>query len=148
MNDENLVFYIEDMSQPVIRAGDSIVSFSPGGGSYNTHQIPEWAYQRLLSGTATVFLAQQESDTLRIRVGYKNSQSASTLIRRVHELEKQVEIEHITISPYSHFIMNQFPVVADIRYEKDNLDGLLYILKDMDFELLDPTNTEYIQIIK
>jgi len=147
MNDESLVLYIEDMSRPIVRVGESIVSFSPGG-SFNTHQIPEWAYQRLLSGTATVFQASQESDVLKIRVGYKNSQSASTLISRAYELEKQIEIERITIAHHSQYTINQFPVIADIRYEKDNLDSLLYVLKDMDFELLDTTNTEHIKIIK
>jgi len=148
MNDESLALYIEDMSRPVVRAGESIVSFSPGGGSLNSHQIPEWAYQRLLSGTAKVFQATLESDVLKIRIGYKNSQSASTLISRAHELEKQIEIEKITISHHSYDTIKQFPVIADLRYEKDNLDSLLYVLKDMDFELLDTTNTEYIKIIK
>jgi len=148
MNDESLALYIEDMSQPVIKSGESIVSFTPGGSSFNTHQIPEWAYQRLLSGTATVFQATRESDILKIRIGYKNCQYASTLISRAYELEKQIEIQHITISSHSQHPLNQFPIIADIRYEKDNLDGLVYVLKDMDFELLDPTNNEHINIIK
>jgi len=148
MDDEDLILYIEEMSTPVIREGENIVTFSPGGDKFNAHQVPEWAYQRLLSDSPKVHRANQSSDALRIRVGYKNSQAAGTLISRVCELEKRIEIEHITITPHSQIAKNQFTVIADICYAKDNLDSLLYVLQDIEVGFLDTTNTEYISIIK
>jgi len=148
VNDDDRTLSIEEYSIPVTLEGESIVTFSPGGGHYNMHQIPEWAYQKLLSDSPRVETATQSSDCLRIRVAYRDSQSAGTLISRVCELENRVEIENISITPYAQIDMIKFPVVADICYTKDNIDGLLYVLQGIDVVFLLATNSEHITIKK
>ena len=148
MNDDDRALSIEEYSIPVTREGESIVTFCPGGGKYNIHQIPEWAYLKLLSDTPQVETAAQSSDCLRIRIGYRDGQSAATLISRVCELERRVEIENVSITPHEQVDVIKFPVIADICYAKDNIDGLLYVLKGIDVVFLIVSNTEHINISK
>ena len=148
MNDDDRTLSIEEYSIPVTREGESIVTFCPGGGQYNMHQIPEWAYQKLLSDSPRVEAATQSSDCLRIRVAYRDSQSTGTLISRVCELEKRVEIENISITPHEQLDGIKFPVIADICYTKDNIDGLLYVLQGIDVVFLLTTNSENITIMR
>lgn len=146
--DEDRILALEEYSIPISREGESIVTFSPGGGEFNTHQIPEWAYQKLLSDTPRVETATQSSDCLRIRVGFLDRQSAGIVISRICELENRIEIENIRVTPYEQLDMLKFPVIADIRYMKDNIDGLLYALEDIDIEVLSPADTQYIIILR
>jgi hypothetical protein len=148
VNDDDRTLSIEEYSISVTREGERIVTFCPGGGQYNMHQIPEWAYLKLLSDTPQVDTATQSSDCLRIRIGYRDGQSAGTLISRVYELENRIEIKNISITPHAQLHRIKFPVIADICYTKDNIDGLLYVLQDVDVEFLIASDTEHINIMR
>ena len=145
MFDEERVLAIEEYSTPVTREGENIVTLC---GYLNKQQIPEWAYLKLLSNSIRVEKATQSSDCLRIRIGYRDGQSAGTLISRVFELEKRIEIESISITPHEQLESIKFAVIADICYSKDNIDGLLYVTHGHNVGFLDATNNAYVRIIK
>lgn len=147
MNEESLLSVIEEKSIPTIRENENIVTFSPGGGQDNIHQIPDWAYRRLLSDAPLVDKSKKDSDFLRVRIGYRDGQSASTLISRIHELQRRIYIDEISFTPRTRIDDAGFAVIADISYAKDNINSLLYLLEDLEAEILQPIQSEYIKIL-
>jgi len=147
MNERSILQAIKKKSIPAIAENENLVTFFPGGKDYdNVHQIPEWAYRNLLSDIPFVDKADKESDYLRVRIGYRDGQSASTIISRNHDLQRRIYIEAISFTPRAQLTTVRHAVIVDIMYAKDNLDSLLYVLQDTEVEILEPVRHEYITV--
>lgn len=148
MDEESLILHIEDMSKPVVEEGESVVQLSPYEETFDNHLMPEWAYLRLISEPPQVFTSSQASDFLRVCIAYKSCQEAGTLISRICELENPLDIERITFPSRESSFPRKFAVIAHLRYPKDNIDALLYLIQDLDVIFLEPTDVEHISITK
>jgi len=147
MNDEALLVEIELNSVPAIRGNENIVTFFPGGGLDNIHQIPEWAYQKLLSDTPVVDKLEKDSDFLKIRIGYRDGQSASTLINRIYDLDRRIFIHEITFTSRAQESSIGYAVIAEVGYAKDNIYSMLNILEGVSAQILKPEQTEFIKVV-
>lgn len=148
MDEETLSLLIEEMSEPVIHEGEEVVQRSTYNRSFDHQMMPQWAYVKFISNQPRVFIAKQASDYLRVRMGFKSRVTAGTVISRICELEFKPEIENIEFPYQGSNSLSGFELIIDIRYAKDKIDSLLYLLRGIDVAILEPAHIEYIAIRK